>query len=157
MAMSKGIYDNLLRITKPEQALQVRKNISVSEGKAIYIASINPEREVAVFPVDGKLVTEGNRCDKLILSQYDGSETDWIGHFIELKGCDISHAITQLEATLNNKMFQDVSLKQKYARIVGRKFPANTGNSDVERARINFIKRYKCELRCLKYKQEDKI
>lgn len=155
--MSKGIYDILSNITEPEKKLQIRKNISVSEGKAIYVASVNPERKVAAFPVDGKLITEGNKCDKLILSQYDGSEADWIGHFIELKGCDISHAITQLEATLNNKMFQDVSLKQKYARIVGRKFPANTGNSDIERARINFIKRYKCELKCLKYSQEDKI
>lgn len=157
MVMSKGIYDILSNITEPEKNLQIRKNISVSEGKAIYVATVNPERKVAVFPVDGKLITEGNKCDKLILSQYDGSEAEWIGHFIELKGCDTSHAITQLEATLNNKMFQDVSLKQKYARIVGRKFPANTGNSDIERARINFIKRYKCELKCLKYSQEDKI
>lgn len=155
--MSRGIYDILLSVTEPEKKLQVRKNISVSEGKAVYIASVNPERKVAVFSVDGNLITDGNKCDKLILSQHNESETDWIGHFIELKGCDISHAITQLEATLNNKMFQDASLKQKYARIVGRKFPANTGNSDVERARINFIKRYKCELKCLKYKQEDKI
>lgn len=157
MVMSKGIYDILSNITEPEKKLQIRKSISVSEGKAIYVASVNPERKVAAFSVDGKLITEGNKCDKLILSQYDGSETDWIGHFIELKGCDISHAITQLEATLNNKMFQDVSLKQKYARIVGRKFPANTGNSYIERARINFIRRYKCELKCLKYSQEDKI
>lgn len=157
MAMNKGIYDILLSITEPEQALQTRKNISVSEGRSIYIASINPERKVTVFPVDGKLITEGQRCDKLILSQYNNSEKEWIGHFVELKGCRISDAITQLEATISNKMFVDTSLKQKHARIVGHKYPSNAGNPEMERARKKFIKKYNCELKCFKPKQVDKI
>ncbi len=150
-----NICSDLLDKYKPEQQLKVRKNISASEKGVTYTATVNPERETVVFQVDGCIVTGGNKSDRLILSASEG--TDWLGHFIELKGCDIRHAIEQLEATLMCPEFNDKTLVRRFARIVGRSFPSNTGNPILEKARNRFREKYKCELKSLKSFQPDKI
>lgn len=66
--------------------------------------------------------------------------------FVELKGANIQHAIEQVEATLNNPLFQDSAVKKREARIIGRKIPSNTGNSVTEKAKKKFILKYKCRL-----------
>ena len=157
MKMSKDICKILLENYVPEQPLKNRKKIATHERSVVYRADIVPERETVAFVVDGQIITDGNRCDRLILSKAIGNEGLWWGHFIELKGVDVEHAITQLEATIQHQRCTHPTMQRIFARIVGRSFPASSANPLVEKARVRFRKRYKCELKCFKSQQPDKI
>lgn len=61
------------------------------------IIFFNPERHAyKKVDVDGCIIKEGVRCDKLLLSADECEE-----RYVELKGTDVTHAIEQLEATIN--------------------------------------------------------
>lgn len=69
-------------------------NIRFEENKRA-IVFLNPARKPCQrVDVDGCAITEGPRCDKLLI--------DWRGHeyFVELKGNDISKAIDQIMTTI---------------------------------------------------------
>lgn len=151
------IYARLITTYHPERPLNEYKSLSTSEKGICYHATLIPCRKAVVFQVDGCIIHDGNKCDKLILSVDPSMVNTWIGHFIELKGTDVNHAILQLESTINNPIFQDRTLSRRYARIVARCFPSQTANPDIERARIRFRKKYKCELKTIKSLQPDNI
>lgn len=154
-----NIYETLSKSYPPEQGLAIRKRISTSEKGVKYLANVESEgRKSAVFQVDGCIITSGNKCDKLILVASTPNATEeYDGCFVELKGSNISHAIDQLEATINNPIFARSQFQRLSARIVGRSFPANSGNSDMERAKARFKSCYKCNLRGVKSNQTDKL
>ena len=107
--------------------------------------------------VDGCIICNGDKCDKLVLSKNPTDTKTWIGHFVELKHSDVEHAIDQLEATIRHTVFKHPSLTRKYARIVATRFPANNGNTPFERARERFADKYQCNLKRLKPNQPDSI
>ena len=100
----------------------------------------------AVYGIDGGVIKylRVMKCDKLILVDLDNLALFEL--FVELKGGNIQHAIEQVEATLTNPLFKDPAVKERQARIIGRKIPSNTGNSITERAKKKFIARYNCRL-----------
>ena len=151
------IYSVLIDRYEPEKPLKEYKCISTKENGICYRANVEPVRNVAVFQVDGCIINTGNKCDKLILSVNPESTNTWLGHFIELKGQDIHHAISQLESTIANPIFQHNTLSKKYARIVAQSFPANRADPTMERARNRFRERYDCELKNIKSNQPDTI
>lgn len=155
--MATDICNDLLSRYVPEKPLQVYKIISTSEKGIFYVANVVPEREAVVFQVDGCIITVGCKCDKLILSKNPTGANTWIGHFIELKGTDVAHAIEQLEASVRHDSFRDASLSKKHARIVANSFPSSRANPVIERARCKFRQQYHCELRTLKSRQPDTI
>lgn len=160
MAKAKNnICTKLLASYQPEQALQSRELVSTSEKGIHYIAEIEHQRDTVVFQVDGSIITDGIRCDKLILAKDSADGSLWTGCFVELKGSDIGHAIEQLENTITRPIFKDDrTLQNKFARIVSSsKMPTNTGNSPMEKARNKFKEKYKCELKRLRSRQLDKI
>jgi hypothetical protein len=68
----------------------------VCEEKASKITFLNELRqETRRIRVDNCVITEGLRCDFLVIS------ATGVEHFVELKGRDIDHAIEQLEASIN--------------------------------------------------------
>lgn len=148
--MAEDIYQTLSNNYPPEKPLGIYREITAHEKGVCYRAHINPEREAALFQIDGVIITAGAKCDKLLLSVNPTNPDTWYGHFIELKGSDIRHAIEQLEATVTNKLFNNNSLAKKHARIVAKSFPSSKGNTDIENARQRFRKLYRCELKCLK-------
>ena len=156
-APKTDIYTTLLAKSTPEQTLSTRNKISTSEKGIYYRAIVKPKRETVVFQVDGGLICDGNKCDKLILSRNPIDSDSWIGHFIELKRKDVTHAITQLKATISHPIFKHVTLKKKYARIVCTHIPSNSGNLSLERYRNEFRAKYQCELKTLKNNQTDQI
>lgn len=137
----------------PEQALQVRAKISVSEnGKRYLLATCGKEQSV-VYAVDGNIVTEGQRCDKLVLvkrSAKDVTPEQWTEAFVELKGVDTNHAIDQLRQTLKKAIFKHPSNGEVRARIVAQSFPSNKSNPTMEKAKQEFRKDYNCDLRGMK-------
>ena len=130
---------------EPQQQLLQRNVISVRENGKKYTLELIPSKECAAYQVDGEIIKEGNKCDKLIA--INCQEEGWCEIFVELKGKDISHAILQLEETLKKDCFLHQTVKMKRARIVGQCIPRNTGNSVMERAKIRFLKKFNCDLR----------
>lgn len=145
---------------EPEQDLQVRAKISVSESGKRYLLSTYGKEESVVYAVDGKIVKEGLRCDKLVLVKRSGKNVrpeQWTETFVELKGVDTNHAIDQLRQTLRKAIFKHPSNDDIRARIVAQSFPSNKSNPAMEKAKQEFRKDYKCDLRGMKTGQQETL
>ncbi|MDE7377599.1 MAG: hypothetical protein K2N13_01390 [Paraprevotella sp.] len=144
----------------PEQVLQIRVKISVSEKGKRYLLATNGKEESVVYGVDGNIVKEGQRCDKLVLvkrSTKGLKPEQWTEVFVELKGVDTNHAIDQLRQTLKKSIFKHSSNDNIRAIIVAQSFPSNKSNPTMEKAKQEFRKNYNCDLRGMKSGQEDKL
>lgn len=133
---------------KPDTALGLREKVSTSENGKTYIIKFNNIKPSTVYPIDGVIITEGLRCDKLVLFESDIDNNIWTEVFVELKGKDVDHAIDQIKATIDKPIFQHKSIGHRWARIVAQSVPSNTGKSVVERARNYFSKKhitFKCK------------
>lgn len=140
-----------------EQEFTERKTISVSEKGKKYRLELQDKLPSVVFSIDGNIIKEGNKCDKLILLNINTKSNKWVEIFVELKGSDISHAIKQLETTISNIIFKCSSVEGVKARIVASSYPANSSNPILEKAKVRFCKKYKCELKGLKSHQPDRF
>ncbi len=88
------------------------------------IIFINKSRkQVSKIHVDGCQITEGKRCDFLIL--YNHNE-----HFIELKGSDIKHAIMQLSESIK---ILGSSINKRYCYIISNRCPLSSAELQVHR------------------------
>lgn len=66
------------------------------EEKKRTIYFLNPSRKVyKCVQVDGCAITNGIRCDKMLTSTDEHSE-----YYVELKGTDVGHAISQLQTSI---------------------------------------------------------
>lgn len=139
----------------PSQQWMVRKDISVSENGKTYNMKLQPAKKCAAYQIDGVIISEGRKCDKLILVIDDMSNA---AVFVELKGKDISHAIDQLEATFTNDIFRSKIRKDDIIRariVTGGSGPASASNLAMSKAKIRFLTKYNCDLRVLKSRQPD--
>ena len=144
----------------PEQALLFRAKVSVSENGKRYLLATNGKEQSVVYAVDGNIVKEGLRCDKLVLvrkSDKDATSEQWMEAFVELKGVDTNHAIDQLRQTLKKSQFKHPTNDDIRARIVAQSFPSNKSNPTMEKAKQEFRKDFNCDLRGMKSGQEDKL
>ena len=140
------LIDKLARLGfDPEQTLQERKVIVVKEKGKEYRLTLEPQKLCAAYQVDGYIIKEGNKCDKLVVVVV--GKDRWVETFVELKGRDTEHAIKQLETTIQNQVFAHPTIVEKRARIVGQTIPRSNGSSVVNRAKIRFKKYYQCDLR----------
>ena len=122
----------------------VRDQFVCREKRSRYVLSLEPEMEGWRFQVDGYIITEGDKCDALILVK-DGD--DFAEVFIELKGSDVSHAITQLEETLKNGLFKDSDSLMRWARIAIYSYPkSQLLDREVDKKTGEFLEKYGCEL-----------
>ncbi|MDE5874289.1 MAG: hypothetical protein K2H15_01480 [Muribaculaceae bacterium] len=116
--------------------------------------------ESAVFQIDGNVIKDGQKCDKLLLVRYQDSFDNGTAVFIELKGKGISHAIEQLEATIKNSLFRPYpspSDKTRARIITPSCGPASASRKNLEEARIRFKRLYNVELKVLKNLQPDTL
>ena len=165
MKENKNIYGSTHeRLTTegyaPEQNLQIRSKISVSEKGKRYMLATGGKEESVVYAVDGTIVTEGQRCDKLVLvrrTAKDDTPERWTESFVELKGVDMTHAINQLRETLKKSIFKHPSNDDVRARIVAQSFPSNKSNPTMDKAKQEFRKDFNCDLRGMKSGQVDKL
>lgn len=146
---------------KPSQPLQYRKILTTAEQGRKYTLEISEEKTTALFDIDGYIITQGAKCDKLVLineNKVNGKEEAWNEIFVELKGTDVTHAIEQIRATLKKAVFKHPANKVVKARIVAASFPSNKSNPIMEKAKKEFAASpYYCELRGMKNGQKDKI
>lgn len=143
------ISDHLIKLGfPPEQPLAERTSLSAREKGQTYRLNLTERLSSAVFAIDGHITTgDAPRCDKLVTIDIDPDRCAEI--FVELKGRNVAHAIEQLEASLRNPTLSHPSVKERRARIVARRIPANSGSSPLTRAKIRFMADYRCDLRAL--------
>ncbi len=115
----------------PCQKLGRRSNCALHERGSEYSLN-NIDRPWAEFVIDNTIITEGVRCDRLLLIQI--AETRWIQIFVELKAKDVEHAYKQLVETINNPLFKHRSNVKIVGRIASRGgYPGNNSNREVEK------------------------
>ena len=140
---------------QPSQQWMTRKDVSVSENGKTYTLRLQPPKRCAVYQVDGNIISEGQKCDKLVLIDDEKGKGTI---FVELKGKDISHAIDQLEATLINGIFRIRFDRTDLIRariVTGGSGPASSSNLTLSNAKVRFLTKYNCDLRVLKSRQPD--
>lgn len=145
---------------EPEQPWAPRARVSTSERGKRYVLTTTGSEPSAVYAVDGHVLKEGPRCDKLVLVRRDDAASEsgrWTEIFVELKGVDTSHAIDQLRHTLRHPIFSQASGNDVRARIVAQSFPSNKSNPSMEKAKREFRRLYHCDLRGMKSGQEDRL
>ena len=140
----------------PQQEWMQRTLISVKENGKKYILKVSENCFSSVFQIDGCIIREGEKCDKLILCEVTPNSITLNEVFVELKGCDVSHAIKQLEATLQCPTLKHTSTR-RFARIIASSYPSSKNNPMVERAKVRLRTQYQCELKCLKSNQPDTL
>lgn len=151
------IYEKLVRQGyAPHHTLTGRKDMSVKENRTEYRLQLDKRRPTASYQVDGKIITSGNKCDYLMLVCHDEPQNQWTEVFVELKGCDVEHAITQLEATIGADILKHKCVNRRLARIVALSFPSHKSNPALEKAKRRF-RAYSCDLKTIKTKQPDNI
>ncbi|WP_036566274.1 hypothetical protein [Oceanospirillum beijerinckii] len=114
--------------------------IVVKENKSRFEVSNSKRKYVSKIQVDGCLFDEKNeKCDWII--EYDDPSKKAL--FVELKGCDLDKAISQLKSTLNltRKRFNE---HQKECYVVTTRIPKH--GSTVRRKCIDFQKQTKATL-----------
>lgn len=154
--MAENTYSGLKELGyMPEQELSVRKIVATSELGKRYHLNVSQAKRSSLFQIDGYIISEGKRCDKLIL--VEKAEDNWTEVFVELKGVDIASGIEQLKACLQNPLFKHLTNKEIRARIVALSFPSHKSNPIMEKAKIEFRQKYQCDLRGMKNGQQDSI
>lgn len=139
---------------KPEKGPSHMKKVSVTEKGVNYNVEIEGSPAVAIYPIDGVAIKEGLRCDKFI-SIF--KEEAGIAVFLELKGGDISHAIAQLEETIKSTLFSPFPEKEDKtrARIISNRGVASASRTELERAKVRFLKTYNVDLKQISSLQPD--
>lgn len=153
-----SLYDKLISEYVPELRLVDRSSLSLRERGTKYRLELSTSLPTAAFCIDGQIIREGLRCDKLVLIDTCCESPNWVEVFVELKGTDVLHAIEQLKATIRKPEFEHPSNKRvKYARIVGHSFPGNKSDISIEKVKKEFRSLYSCDLRAIKSGKPDSI
>ena len=113
--------------------------IITCEEKRSKMTFKNPNRrEVCLLEVDGCGIKEGLRCDYALTAEENKEE-----FYIELKGCDVSHAFKQLEASIQ-KLSEDPQKQPKFCFIISTRAPSEGPQTQMMKKRLK--KSYKAEL-----------
>lgn len=123
-------------------------NFSLKENRScIYVST---QRDCRCIKVDGNLDDEitPNRCDYCIQDYKNG---DCL--FVELKGSDWRHAVTQIETTVKwfKKEIMPFSAKDAYIVMSAPRPPAN--DTVLQKEKISFRKKHGCVLNIKKPNQ----
>jgi len=112
--------------------------IVLSERRSAITFKNTSRRSVVKIVVDGCAITDGPRCDYLVVDA-DGAE-----YYIELKGCDVRHAIEQLKATIE-QLSTDVQRGAKHCFVVCTRV-APYLSTEIQQAKLRFLRDYSSSL-----------
>ena len=141
---------------RPEKGRAMRSELSVKEKSIVYVLELKEKLYTSVFQIDGNIIRQGNKCDKLVVVEHPDNE-GWDNVFVELKGSDVKHAIAQLESSLSHPVFCNERPSKAYARVVSSCMPMRRNDPEWEKARARFKQRYGCELKRVKSRQPDNL
>ena len=93
--------------------------IVFKENRSKLVIENTKRKNVRRIEVDGCVLKEGLRCDYLMITE---NNTEY---FIELKGGDVQHALSQLKTTINH-ISEDPKHGLKHCFIICTRHPALT-------------------------------
>ena len=159
MKLPMGTYNNLLgEGFKPSLELEKRSVFVVKENGCKFRMEGMEAYFSCGFQIDGDVISDGEaKCDKLLLIALDkdqkaiGENGKWLRIFIELKGANAEHAVSQLEDTLKHELFASLLKKEKQvAYAVAKSIPSNSSYRELTKIRERFQKQHKCRLEIIK-------
>lgn len=157
--MAESLHTVLSKSHEPKLPLAERSELSIKETQTTYRLRFGKRRLCVAYQIDGKIISDGNKCDYLILAKQDSiakSDEKWKSIFVELKGKDVIQALRQLDATLSHNLFNHDSINEVHARIVAKAFPANGSNTAFELEKRKFKRKHKdCTLKQVSSNQPD--
>lgn len=110
---------------------------------------LNPmQRRVEKVQVDDCVITEGPRCDWLILTNDEVLKEEI---YVELKGTDVYRGVEQLEVTINT-LSSDRARQRKRCFIVFSRNPMTL--TDSQRYKVRFQKNFNAEFNLVRNKTE---
>lgn len=119
---------------------------TVAENKRKFTINTKDLNKVDKVKIDGYLdcSCEHRKCDYLFIYTSDSSEQVYI--FVELKGIDITHAVTQIENTIN-LFYNHNYLNNKKVRgfVVSSRYPSNDGT--YRRAKMQLEKSFSSKVK----------
>lgn len=140
----------------PQQPLLIRKILSTQEEGKKYTLNVSSSKESVLYQIDGCIITSGDKCDKLVLVKESDKPEKWAEIFVELKGKDASHALTQLIETIKKPIFYHPTNITKRACVVATSYPTNKSNPEFEK-KVLEISKLQFQLKKLKPGQMDSI
>lgn len=117
-------------LVKPINKKHVLKEKKINSSKSKFIINVSDKDDLIIidlevlFDSNSKIISKSNvRCDYLVIQK--SSHTP---HFIELKGCDINHALEQIENSVDvindtSNSFIHKKFDKKYAYIILSRTP----------------------------------
>lgn len=94
-------------------------------------------KDIRKIKVDGCAMTEGKRCDYLVINDKDCE------HFVELKGTDVEHACEQLSISIT-KLSKNLKQEKHSFVIASRVIPAIS--TTIQRFKSQFRSKFNCKL-----------
>ncbi|MDR1053016.1 MAG: hypothetical protein LBL39_02470 [Planctomycetaceae bacterium] len=135
-------------------AIRIDTIIVCREKHSEYRYNNKSQKRVAKIHVDGGLIAgQQKKCDWLLINWDDG-----LSFFIELKGCDLKKAISQIESSLNIiwNDIQQLSIKTANVRIILSKNQYPNYKNDAEYKRLEqTIKKQGGNIRIESQKMQD--
>jgi hypothetical protein len=114
-----------------------RPRIALSGKRTTKLFLLNPqERRVEQIQVDGCAITEGLRCDWLVILN-DAIAQEEI--YVELKGSGVHHAIEQLRTTVT-QLSADCHNLRKRCLVVFTRNPMS--GTDIQNQKVKFRKEF---------------
>lgn len=112
-------------------------NIKFEEKKSKTVFQNLKHEVYYCIQVDGCAIKDGVKCDHMLANDAG------LEFYIELKGCDVNHAILQLEETIK-KLSEDSACLPKKAFIISTRQPSV--DVKIQNAKKRFYKNYNAEL-----------
>ncbi len=112
------------------------KIIPFKEQRSSLFILNKEQQKTSKIKVDGCEITEGLRCDYLLL-------TDKMEYFIELKGQDINHAIKQLRQSIS-KLSRNAREEAKVSFVICSRSPLSSAS--IQNEQLKFKKEFNSRL-----------
>lgn len=114
-----------------------QKKITLSGKRTTKLYLLNPqEQTIEQIEVDGCAITEGLRCDWLVVVN-DNLKHEEI--YVELKGSKIDHAVEQLKTTMKRLSADRVRLAKRCLVVLNR---CPMTGTDVQKHKAKFLKNF---------------
>lgn len=125
-----------------------KRRIVLKENKSKITFVNNENRNIRKVIVDGCVEIEGRKCDFLLITE-DGTE-----YYVELKGCNVEEAVSQIENTIK-KISSSACLLKKHSYIISTRCPLLS--PQIQKIKLKFKKMYMSSLHIKKMCQEISI
>ena len=114
------------------------KKIALKEKRSTLVLINEKQVVVDLITVDGCKITSGPRCDFMVLVANVATE-----YFIELKGIDVNHAVTQLTETIK-KLSSNATSTLKVSFIICTRSPLSS--AEIQGYQIRFKRDFNARL-----------